>query len=251
MSREWDAPVYDRIADPQARWGAAVVDRAPLGGDELVLDAGCGSGRVTELLAARLSSGRVVALDASTSMIAEARRRLAGVGHRAMFVVADLAAPLPLPPRLDAVVSTATFHWIADHDALFRHLAAVLRDGGRLVAQCGGEGNVERVARAVRELGGAWGESTTFAGVDETARRLARAGFVDVDCWLEPAPTAFDSDEALVEYLRTIVLRLVLERLPAERRATFPAEVAARLPARELDYVRLNIAATRSRRGAT
>ena len=52
--RDWDAATYDRVADPQTRWGRVVLDRLPLAGDETVLDAGCGSGRVTELLAARL-----------------------------------------------------------------------------------------------------------------------------------------------------------------------------------------------------
>src|SRR4029077_11451509 len=82
MTRDWDAASYDRIAEPQTRWGTVVLDRLPLRGDERVLDAGCGSGRVTERLLERLPDGRVVALDGSPSMIAEARRRLARVGGR-------------------------------------------------------------------------------------------------------------------------------------------------------------------------
>ena len=61
---DWNAASYDKVADPQARWGAEVLERLPLVGDETVLDAGCGTGRVTELLLARLPKGRVVALDA-------------------------------------------------------------------------------------------------------------------------------------------------------------------------------------------
>src|SRR5688572_16159935 len=132
MSQEWDAATYDRVADPMARWGSAVLDRLPLEGDERVLDAGCGSGRVTEQLAARLPRGRVVALDASDAMLDEARRRLAPFGERIEYVLADLAEPLPIADPVDAVLSTATFHWVLDHDALFRNLAAVLRPGGRL-----------------------------------------------------------------------------------------------------------------------
>ena len=62
--RDWDAATYDRVADPQTRWGTAVLDRLTLTGDEVVLDAGCGTGRVTESLAERLPRGRVIALDA-------------------------------------------------------------------------------------------------------------------------------------------------------------------------------------------
>ena len=138
MTRDWDARTYDRVADPQTRWGTAVLERLTLEGDERVLDAGCGSGRVTELLANRLPDGRVVALDGSPSMIDAARERLAPFGDRIEYVVADLGAPLPIDGTVDAILSTATFHWVPDHDALFRNLAAVLRPGGRLVAQCGG-----------------------------------------------------------------------------------------------------------------
>ncbi|MFL5680306.1 MAG: class I SAM-dependent methyltransferase [Chloroflexota bacterium] len=153
MTRDWNAATYDRIANPQARWGAAVLDRLPLAGDERVLDAGCGTGRVTEALIERLPRGSVVALDASPAMIAEARRRLESYGDRIEYVTADLSRPLPIDGTVDAVLSTATFHWVLDHDALFAHLAAVMRPGGRLVAQCGGAGNIATLATVLRELG--------------------------------------------------------------------------------------------------
>ena len=140
MTREWDARTYDRVADPMTRWGNAVLDRLPLTGDERVLDAGCGTGRVTEVLAERLPNGHVVALDGSAAMVDEARDRLARFGDRVSYVVADLGSPIPLDEPVDAILSTATFHWVPDHDALFANLAAVLRHGGWLVAQCGGVG---------------------------------------------------------------------------------------------------------------
>src|SRR5512144_2104322 len=120
--------------------GEAVLERLTLRGDERVLDAGCGSGRVTERLAERLPAGHVVALDGSASMVRQARVRLARFGERVSYVVADLGRPLPIASRVDAILSTATFHWVPDHDALFRNLAAIVRPGGRLVAQCGGAG---------------------------------------------------------------------------------------------------------------
>ncbi len=127
-----------------------------LAGDERVLDAGCGSGRVTERLLERLPHGRAVALDASPAMIAEARRRLARFGDRVEYLVADLGRPLPIAEPVDAVVSTATFHWVPDHDALFRNLAAVLRPGGELVAQFGGAGNVASVMAVLAGIGDGW-----------------------------------------------------------------------------------------------
>jgi trans-aconitate 2-methyltransferase len=244
MAREWDAGTYDRVADPMTRWGAAVLERMPLRGHERVLDAGCGSGRVTELLADRLPEGTVVALDGSAAMVDAARTRLARFGHRIEYVVADLLEALPIEP-VDAILSTATFHWVLDHDRLFRNLAAVLRPGGRLVAQCGGAGNIARVNRVVRELG--IDETTThlFATAEATAERLEAAGFEDIRTWLQPEPTRID-DAAWESYLRTVCLSGYLARMPEAERDAFVGEVIRRLERPELDYVRLNIDATRA-----
>lgn len=246
MTGEWDAPTYDRVADPQAGWGAAVLERLPLAGDERVLDAGCGSGRVTEMLLARLPRGRVVALDVSGAMLAEARRRLARHRDRVEFVQADLARPLPIGAPVDAVLSTATFHWVTDHDALFRNLAAAMRPGGRLMAQCGGAGNIATLKRVLAGVGNGWQGEYLFATPAETEARLLAAGFVDVEAWLTNEPTRFEPGEPFETFLETVCLRQHLERLPAAERAGFVSAVAARMPAPELDYVRLNIVARRA-----
>ena len=246
MTGEWDAPTYDRVANPQTGWGAAVLDRLPLSGDERVLDAGCGSGRVTEMLLERLPRGRVVALDASGAMLEEARRRLVRHADRVEFVQADLAGPLPVAPPVDAVLSTATFHWVLDHDALFRNLAAVMRPAGRLVAQCGGAGNIATLKGVLAGVGDGWPGEYTFATPAETTERLLAAGFVDIETWLTDEPTRFEPGEPFETFLETVCLRQHLERLPAGERAAFVRTVAARMPAPELDYVRLNIVARRA-----
>lgn len=246
--RDWDARTYDRVSGPMARWGANVLDRLALLGEETVLDAGCGSGRVTEKLLERLPAGRVVAVDGSPAMLKAARERLARFGRRVEYVEADLERPLPLKASsVDAVLSTAVFHWIADHDRVFRNLAIVLRPGGRLVAQCGGEGNIAAVRAAIAATGERWDGPWTLAGPEETQRRLEAAGFVDVETWLNDEPTPIEPGEPMREYLRTVILGSHLERLPAARRDAFVAAVAARLPGPTIDYVRLNIVATRKR----
>jgi trans-aconitate 2-methyltransferase len=244
--RDWDAATYDRVADPMTRWGAAVVDRLPLRGDETVLDAGCGSGRVTAVLAERLPSGRVIALDGSPSMIARARERLAPFGGRIEYIVADLGRPIPLDDPVDAVLSTATFHWVPDHDALFHHLAAVLRPGGRLVAQCGGVGNVATIRAALATVGDGWLGEAHYETPEATTARLDAAGFVDIECWLHEEPTDFQTGEPFETYLRTVVLGSHVARLPEAERGAFVHEVASRLAAPRIDYVRLNILARRA-----
>jgi trans-aconitate 2-methyltransferase len=246
MSREWDAATYDRVADPMTRWGNAVLDRLPLTGDELVLDAGCGTGRVTEVLAERLPEGHVIALDGSAAMVEGARDRLARFGARISYLVADLGAPIPLAEPVDSVLSTATFHWVPDHDALFANLAAVLRHGGRLVAQCGGVGNIANVQHALASIGDGWLGAVHFETPMATTERLDAAGFVDIECWLTDEPTRFEAGEPFETYLRTVVLGAHLERLPRSERDAFVRAVADAVGEPVIDYVRLNIVARRS-----
>jgi trans-aconitate 2-methyltransferase len=245
VPRDWDAASYDRVAEPQTRWGRVVLDRLPLEGDERVLDAGCGTGRVTAMLLERLPRGRVVALDGSPSMIEEARRRFAG-DQRVDFVTADLAEPLPLGAPVDAILSTATFHWITDHGALFRNLAAVLRPGGRLCAQCGGAGNVARVTAALSAVDPTLKQNKNYAAPEETAAHLTAAGFVDLRVWLQPEPTRFEPGEPLESFLGTVILGDVLPLVAETRRADLVHEVAVRMGLPEIDYVRLNIDARRA-----
>jgi trans-aconitate 2-methyltransferase len=243
--RDWDAATYTQVAAPQFRWSAPIIDRLGLAGDETVLDAGCGSGRVTASLLDRLPRGRVVALDASPSMIAEARTNLASYGDRVTIVQADLQESLPIDGLVDAVFSGATFHWVPDHDALFRHLFAVLRPGGRMAAQFGGAGNVARIQTVLRGISDGWPGPWNFPTPEETEARLRAAGFVDVRAWLQPEPTPFEDRGEFLTFLRTAILGAHLDRLPAEEHDAFVETVAAQLPEQVADYVRLNVDARR------
>lgn len=244
--RDWDGATYDRISAPQHAWGKEVLERLPLQGDELVLDAGCGSGRVTEMLAERLPQGRVIAVDASPSMVDAARERL---GDRVEVRVMDLEA-LELEEPLDAILSTATFHWIADHERLFARLHAALRPGGRLVAQCGGEGNVRGTREAATTVGArepfapymqGWDGPWNFSSAELAERRLLAAGFTQAHCWLHDV-TVYPPEPR--EFLRTVNLGSHLLRLPKDLREPFVDAVHEIVgePYR-IDYVRLNIEA--------
>jgi trans-aconitate 2-methyltransferase len=244
--REWDAKTYDAISDPQFSWGMEVLGRLELSGDEDAIDAGCGSGRVTEELLERLPNGRMLAVDGSEAMIAQARERL---GDRAFYLVADLSE-LKVEEPVDLAFSTATFHWILDHDRLFARLRAALRPGGRLIAQCGGEGNVAEHARAIAtvaarpEFAAHLGEMTgiwNFASPEETEARLRKAGFAEARCWLEPKPV---QPEHPLEFTSTVTLGPLLAQLPEEKRRPF-AEAILEESEKPLvlDYVRLNIEA--------
>jgi trans-aconitate 2-methyltransferase len=251
IARDWNGADYDRLSTPMEAMGLEVLGRLELAGDETVVDAGCGSGRVTRALLDRLPGGRVIGVDGSPSMIAAAPERL-GDDPRVTLLVADLTE-LDLGPagRADAILSTATFHWIADHATLFARLRAALRDGGRLVAQCGGAGNIEAVHAAATAVGEAepfaehlagWAGRWRFAEPAETERLLKAAGFGAARAWLEDRPV---TPEDPLAYLTEINLGAHLEQLPQDLRAPFVRAVRDRLgePV-TIGYVRLNIDAT-------
>jgi trans-aconitate 2-methyltransferase len=250
MTVDWDAKTYDRLAAPQEAWAKDVLARLPLAGDETVLDAGCGSGRVTRLLLERLPRGRAIGVDGSASMIAVARNSLAGFGDRVELIHADLLE-LRLEEQADAVFSNAVFHWIFDHDALFRRLREALEPGGLLAAQCGGEGNVANWVAAVNracarepfaEFLDDGREPWHYATAAETEGRLLEAGFEDIRCWLEERVVEPEDPR---EYVAVVGLATHHDRLPAELREAFTDAVAEELPRPlVLRYVRLNIEAT-------
>jgi trans-aconitate 2-methyltransferase len=240
---EWDAGTYDRTSQPQQSWAEDVLARLEgVPEDATVLDVGCGTGRVTEAIAALVPRGRVLAIDASAAMVAAAAERL---GDRATVWQSDVLE-LEAPEPVDFVVSTATLHWVGDHDRMWHRLAGALRPGGRLEVQCGGFGNIARVrvaidAAAVQcapELVG-W-SPWTFASPEETEPRLAAAGFTEARCWLTEKPT-FPSD--VRAFVRTSILPVHLER--ARDPEAFAAAVLARVTP-PLDYVRLNVSAVRA-----
>ena len=242
MPHDWDAATYDRLPIPMTGWGLEVLERLELRSDETVLDAGCGTGQVTEALRERLPRGHVIALDASPSMIAKAVERLGA--DRMTYLTHDLMEPIPIDP-VDAILSTATFHWVPDHDRLFANLAAVLEPGGQLVAQCGGWGNLERVnAAAERAAAIDLAATKTYPTPEETWTRLEAEGFVDIETWLQEAPVELPAEE-LEPYLRTVILSgEVAKRSPADADELVHA-VATELGEPLIDYVRLNITARR------
>lgn len=254
---DWDSALYHEISSPQQRWALKVLEGLALAGTEHALDIGCGTGHVTAALAARLPRGRVVAVDRSPSMLATGARWLTTRAPEVRLARVDASA-LPFTRAFDVVFSSATFHWVRDHAALFRSIVTVLRPGGRLKAQCGGGPNLALLlaradglmaTRRFAPYFSDWQEPWYFADEDSTRRRLASAGFTDVEVGLEPAPVTFDTPAAFSEFVGAVCVRHHLERLPSEERTAFLRELTAQSatddPRFTLHYWRLNIAARR------
>jgi trans-aconitate 2-methyltransferase len=242
--REWDASSYDRVSDPQLAMARDVIDRLDLQGDERVLDAGCGTGRVTAVVVDRVPDGHVIAVDGSEAMVAETRKRF---GDAVTAFASDLVE-LELDEPVDAILSTATFHWIPDHARLFARLHAALKPGGRFAAQCGGAGNIADVQAAIDAVDHpalrGWAGPWNFATPEETSKRLEDVGFKDVWAWPQPWPVE-PADPR--EYFTTVILGAHLERLQHDERAPFVDAVLEHMSEPVVaNYVRLNLLARRS-----
>ena len=254
---EWNAASYHKVSGPQTSWGQKVINRLLVDGDERTIDAGCGSGRLTGDLMERIPNGRLIAIDRSWNMLMTARANLRPTfGSRIMFAQVSLP-DFPFAGWADLVFSTATFHWVKDHPALFAGIFKTLRSGGRLHAQCGGGPNLHRArelssqimqtpefARYFVDWPGPW----EYANADVTADRLSKAGFTEIYTDLEEAPTTLATEEDYREFVTTVIYHPHLERLPdAALKQSFidrVTELSSKEPVPfTLDYWRLNMTA--------
>jgi trans-aconitate 2-methyltransferase len=228
MPFEWNAHTYDALPLPHVAWGQRVLMRMRLTGTERVLDAGCGTGRDAAVLLERLPGIDLVCL-----------------GGRATLVVADLTQPLPIAP-VDAVMSVAAFHWITDHELLFRNLAASVRAGGRLTSDCGGQGQLAILDEALVRVTGKPKQYIRFAGVADTEAALRAGGWEVESVRLRPDPLRLEDPDLLETYLATVCLGAYLAKMPEDEHEEFVRAVREAMAEPVVDYVRLEIDAIRS-----
>lgn len=255
----WDAEVYERIGRPMRRWAQRVIEDLALRGDETVLDAGCGSGSVTFDLLEKLPHGKIYAVDASAEMVESLAKQVAERGIRNVMPMQASLTDFTLPEPVDCVFSNAVFHWIPDDAALFGCLYRAAKPGGRLRAQCGGFGNnaevlasvakIRQDARFAQYLDG-FADSKKYRTEAQATASLEAAGWRDVRARLWPERVPFDDPAEGALYVKTILLRDHIARLPAELGDTYARAVVDETIARRgapyaADYVRLDLWATR------
>ncbi|MFN8167830.1 MAG: methyltransferase domain-containing protein [Candidatus Nanopelagicales bacterium] len=256
----WDAAGYDASFSFVTSYGAVLLDLLAAQPGERVLDLGCGTGHQAAEVAA--AGAQVVGVDADAAMLEIARAEHPEVA----FVRADgqdadaLRAAVDGP--VDAVLSNAALHWMPRQDDVVAAVAAVLRPGGRFVAEMGGGANVALTTQAIRAGRAAVGldpgiaSSWTFPTPGEQAARLERHGFDVrlVQCFDRTTPLAAGSTSA--DWARMFGAALVAD-VPDADRARFDAAVdaaaaelgLARRPDGEpgwwADYVRLRFVGVR------
>lgn len=245
MQQTWDAALYAGPGRFVAVLAESLVGALNPQAGERILDLGCGDGFLTRRIAE--SGATVVGVDSSPEMVAAAREQ----GVDARCVSAD---SLPFDQEFDAVFSNAALHWMSDQDAVLQGVRRALKPGGRVVAECGGQGNIAAIRVALLAVLTAYGipaeriEHNYFFGAAEYIARLESHGFLVGDITVTPRPTRLPS--GMVAWLETF-RRSVLELLPQEKRAGAVEQIVTLLKPvlcdREghwtADYVRLRFLA--------
>lgn len=234
----WDATDYAKHSHGQFAWALALLDRLTLSPGARVLDVGCGDGKVSAEIALRVPAGHVVGIDNSPAMIDLAQRTWAPRVPNLAFRIAD-AQSLDVPGVFDLAFSNSALHWVPDHPAVLRGLAAALTPGGRLALSMGGRGTAEVVYRAIEELSQRQPWDRFLAGVrsphyffgpEQYGEWLPRAGFRALRVVLTPKTMRHATPDALTGWLRTVWVPYT-DRLPVDDRPEFIDQLAVRVRA--------------------
>lgn len=235
---EWDGPAYDALPLPHKEWGKRTIAALKLQANDTLLDAGCGTGRDAQVALEALTSGKLICVDQSSTMLDQCRAAI-GVDPRVTIAQGDLDQPLPVESgSVDAIMSVAALHWLANHNNVWRNFFIALKPGGRLATDAGGFGNLDRTLKLAKELFPQTSfPSWYYANVEDTTSLLVEAGFTNVEVELRPHPTILPSNETLITYLQTLVFR--------DWPLTQIETLANAMTDNTLDYVRLEVRATK------
>jgi len=235
-SYRWDAGDYSLHSSAQAEWARELLDKMALGGGEEVLDIGCGDGKVTAALAARVPRGSVVGIDSSSDMVGAAGRTFPPEKYPNLSFVVMNALELEYENRFDLVFSNATLHWVQDHSRVLEGVRRALRPSGRLLFQMGGRGNAGEILNVLEDLARRppWDAYLrgfplpyAFYGPEEYGPWLAAAGLEPRRMELLPKEMRQQGRAGLAGWIRTTWLPYT-ERLPAAMREAFVSEVVER-----------------------
>jgi trans-aconitate 2-methyltransferase len=161
----WDARTYDQVSRlVQYRWGKQVLELRKWRGNEIVLDAGCGSGLLTKQLAKKVPRGKVYAVDIDSNMIKQAKNNLQFFDN--VEIMQSSFTDIKLSRKIDVIFSNSALHWVQDYRKTFQNFWKMLKPinfgnentdisvsansnnytagGGQLLIQCGGHGNLQQ-----------------------------------------------------------------------------------------------------------
>lgn len=256
FGHSWDAKTYDKVsANVQLEWGRKLLERRAWAGNEIVMDAGAGSGNLTRVLADKVPNGHVYAVDADSNMVRQAEANLSDYGN--VEVIHSGMQEVRLPAAVDVIFSNAALHWVLDQEGLFSHFWQLLKPSGELLVEFGGHGNLEGIIPSIfkvmesdrfKEHFAGWKQSWYFPKADETEKILQNAGFRDISVGMSRHTTTYPDRDSFADFVRTVVMKPFFGYLPddAKRKGFLDAllsEIEQRGLGWSLDYVRIGISA--------
>jgi trans-aconitate 2-methyltransferase len=226
---QWNAADYAGHSEVQQQWALELMQQLDLGGDEHLLDLGCGDGKVTAALAAGLPDGRVVGIDSSHQMIGLAAATYPTTTNNNLSFQRHDVRFLSYEQQFDVVFSNAALHWVVDHKPVVQGIFQALKPGGKVLVQMGGKGNAEELIATLDTImqQSGWKEYFTgftfpygFYAPEEYAPWLQEAGFTDLSLDLKPKVMSHKTRERFTGWLRTTWLPY-FERIPPSLQEEF------------------------------
>ena len=282
----WDARTYDQVSYlVQYKWGQQVLRWRKWHGNEIVMDAGCGSGLITKQLAKKVPRGKVYAVDIDSNMIKQARNNLQMFDN--IEIIRSSFTDIKLPQKLDVIFSNSALHWVQDHRKAFQGFWDMLkptnsnnknRDTGvssnnagnisssQLLIQCGGYGNLQQIITLLERITNLdqfrayfknWKQSWYFAKSDDMDKLLKEIGYVNSRVYLNRDSVTLPNRRIYSRFIRTVVAKPYLDHLSSDNGdklktaflKLFLDEVKRNSSKSRtswlLDFVRLNIVAHR------
>jgi trans-aconitate 2-methyltransferase len=253
-NHSWDALTYDKVSsNVQLEWGRKLIEQRMWIGNEIVMDAGAGSGNLTKFLVDKVPHGQIYAIDADPNMVEQAKSNLSA--YRNVRVIHSSMEHVNLPTKVDVIFSNAALHWVLDQEGVFSHFWQLLKPNGELLIEHGGHGNVERAVRVISKLMQSnqfkehfvnWKQSWYFPKADEIERLLENAKFRDIQINLSKRTTSFSDRDEFAIFVKTVIMKPFLGYLPDRAKKeqfldAFLKEIELSGWKWSLDYVRLGI----------
>ena len=240
----WDAYTYDQVSRlVQYRWGQQVIKWRKWCGDEIVMDAGCGSGLLTKQLAKKVPRGRVYAVDIDSNMIKQAKINLKSFDN--VEIIRSSFTDVKLPRKMDVIFSNSAFHWVKDHRKAFQNFWEMLKpmnsnsityrsvssssnnnnagnSGGQLLIQCGGFGNLQKIIDKLERIirfdqfkkhFADWNQPWYFAKAEDTSKLLQEIGYVNVEVYHIDDCVTLPSRQIYSKFVKTVVMKAYLDHL--------------------------------------
>ena len=233
---EWNATDYRRQSSLQETMAQTHLAKLELRGSERVLDIGCGDGRITAAIAARVPNGSVLGVDPSHRMVEYASAQFGPPDHSNLrFEVGD-ARTLPYQSEFDLVISFNALHWVPEQEKALKSIRKALRPGGSTLLQFVGHGTRTSLEHVIRETRQSERWSGYFAEfhrpyihltTEEYGALARQAGLEVLHITLEDNAWDFGSREGFMAWCRATFVEWT-QHVAEEERDNFIADVLDR-----------------------